>query len=163
MFGVIGPRGLGAFVAVLVVVAACVPLGVDPSVPDPAPPSASASASPSASAPPSFIRPTPNPSPTFVVYEVRAGDTLTSIARQFGTTARSIAYWNRGRYPSLDPDSSTYEPDRIETGWILQLIPTAVVDEDELPEPTPTPSPAAGSSPPAGAGSPPTDPSGDPS
>jgi hypothetical protein len=97
---------------------------------------------------PSFIRPTPNPSPTFLVYEVQAGDTLTSIARLFGTTARSIAYWNRTRYPSLDPDSSTYEPNRIEVGWTLQLIPTEVVDEDELPDPTPTPdspAPAAGS------------------
>jgi hypothetical protein len=156
---VIGPRGLVALVAILVVMAACVPMVAEPSLPD----RASPSASPSASAPPSFIRPTPDPSPTFLVYEVQAGDTLTSIARQFGTTARSIAFWNRARYPSLDPDSSTYEPDRIETGWILQLIPTAVVDEDELPEPTPTPSPTAGSSRSTGAGSPPTDPSGDPS
>lgn len=88
---------------------------------------------------PSFVRPTPIPGPTFLVYEVQPNDTLTSIARLFGTTARSIAYWNRARYPSLDPDSSTYEPNRIEAGWTLQLIPTAVVDEDELPDPTPTP------------------------
>jgi hypothetical protein len=88
---------------------------------------------------PSFVRPTPNPSPTFLVYEVQPGDTLTSIARLFGTTARSIAYWNRARYPSLDPDSSTYEPNRIVVGWTLQLIPTAIVDEDELPDPTPAP------------------------
>jgi hypothetical protein len=88
---------------------------------------------------PSFSRPTPNPSPTFLIHEVTAGETLTSIARLHGTTARSIAYWNRARYPSLDPDSSTYEPNRIEVGWILQLIPTEVVDEDELPDPTASP------------------------
>jgi hypothetical protein len=90
---------------------------------------------------PPFVRPTPRPSPTFLVYEVGAGDTLTSIARQFGTTARSIAYWNRSRYPSLDPDSPTYQPGLIKTGWLLLFIPTAVVDEDELPPPTPDPSP----------------------
>lgn len=83
------------------------------------------------------------PSPAFQVYEVRAGDTLTSIARDFGTTARSLAYWNRTQYPSLDPDSEAYQPGLIKVGWLLLLIPTAVVDEDELPDPTPTPTPAA--------------------
>jgi hypothetical protein len=96
----------------------------------------------------SFVRPTPLPSPTFQVYEVQVGDTLTSIARDFGTTPRSIAYWNRARYPSLDPDSTDYQPGLIEVGWVLLVIPTAVVDEDELPEPTPTP---AASPPPASA------------
>ena len=67
---------------------------------------------------------------------------MTSIARLYGTTARSIAYWNRDRYPSLDPDSTTYEPNRIEVGWMLRLTPTEVVDEDELPEPTPSPTPS---------------------
>ena len=108
----------------------------------------SATVGPAASAPaasPSFVRPTPRPSPTFLVYEVQAGDTLTSIARQFGTNARSIAYWNREAHPSLDPDSPTYEPGLIKIGWMLFLIPTAVVDEDELPDRTPgsTPSPSA--------------------
>jgi hypothetical protein len=110
-------------------------------------PSDPASAAPIGS--PSFVRPTPLPSPTFQVYEVRAGDTLTSIARDFGTTPRSIAYWNRTRYPSLDPDSAEYRPGLIEVGWMLLVIPTAVVDEDELPDPTPTP---AASSAPASAG-----------
>lgn len=96
---------------------------------------------PGPTAAPSFERPTPNPSPTFLVHAVAAGETLTSIARLYGTTARSIAYWNRDRYPSLDPDSMRYEPDRIEVGWTLRLIPTEVVDEDDLPDPTPSPSP----------------------
>jgi len=108
------------------------------------PPTNAASTGPERAAPtgsPSFVRPTPKPSPTFLVYEVVAGDTLTSIARHFGTTARSIAYWNRSRYPSLDPDSATYRPGLIKVGWLLLLIPTAVVDEDELPDPTPRASP----------------------
>jgi hypothetical protein len=114
------------------------------------PPSSRGAASPSpapSSATPSFVRPTPAPSPTFLVHEVRAGETLTSIARLYGTTARSIAYWNRATYPSLDPDSADYEPDRIVVGWLLRVIPTEVVDEDELPEPTDSPSSSASGSP----------------
>lgn len=134
-------RILGALVLALgsaILIAGC---GLEPAAPSDASASASASASPTsgASAPPSFVRPTPNPSPTFLAYEVRQGDTLTSIAREFGTTARSIAYWNRDTYPSLDPDSASYEPDRIRVGWVLRLIPTAVFDEDELLEVTPAP------------------------
>ena len=87
--------------------------------------------------PPSFVRPTPTPLPTFLVYIVRPGDTLTSIAREHGTTARSIAFWNRQRYPSLDPDSPRYAPNRIEVGWELLLVPDVELDED-LPEPSPS-------------------------
>lgn len=134
-----------------VALAACVP---DPAVRTPAA-TGSASVQPTNLAPtvapatdvpgasPSFVRPTPRPSPTFLVYEVRAGDTLLTIARQFGTTARSIAYWNRETYPSLDPDSPTYDPGFIKIGWTLLLIPTAVVDEDELPDPPPSAAPAS--------------------
>ncbi len=117
-----------------VAVIACVPSAAETSTSAAPAPSVS-TASPS----PSFIRPPPNPSPTFLVHVVKTGETLTSIARLFGTTPRSIAYWNRARYPSLDPDSPAYEPDRIEVGWSLQLIPTAVFDEEELLDATPTP------------------------
>ncbi len=135
--------------AVVIVAAACVPTPTGRSDGPSAPASPSTTNSGPATSPPnvgptaspSFIRPTPNPSPTFLIYEVRPGDSLTSIARLFGTTARSIAYWNRARYPSLDPDSSTYEPNRIVVGWTLQLVPTAVVDEEDLPDPTPPPTP----------------------
>ena len=94
---------------------------------------------------PTFAYPTPSPQPTFLSYRVRVGDTLNSIATQHRTTARSIAWWNRGTYPSLDPESATYEPDRIELGWTLVLIPGVVVDENNPPSPSPvpaTPSPA---------------------
>jgi len=83
------------------------------------------------SAPPSFVRPTPTPLPTFLSYVVKAGDTLDSIARAHGTTARSIAFWNRSTYPSLDPDSSAYAPDRIAIGWVLLLVPDIEIDEDQ--------------------------------
>ena len=87
--------------------------------------------------------PTPIPSPTPVAYIVRTGDSLTSIARRYGTTARSIAYWNRITYPSLDPDSADYAPDRIGVGWTLTVWPGQVVDEQNPPPgPSPTPRPS---------------------
>jgi len=87
---------------------------------------------------PSFVRPTPTPLPTFFVYVVQAGDSLTSIARAFSTTGFSIAAWNGDAYPSLDPDSETYLPNRIKVGWILRLIPNLVIDEEDLLAPSPT-------------------------
>ena len=103
---------------------------------------------------PSFVRPTPSPNPTFMTYVVRTGDTLNSIVRQFGTTARSIAWWNRGTYPSLDPESDKYDPNRLEVGWRLVLIPNTVVDDNNPPTPSPGPSasPAPGGSPSATSG-----------
>jgi hypothetical protein len=80
---------------------------------------------------PSFVRPTPTPLPTFLSYVVKAGDTLDSIAQAHGTTVRSIAFWNRSTYPSLDPDTSAYAPDRIAIGWVLLLVPDIEIDEDQ--------------------------------
>jgi LysM domain len=138
----------------IVSVGACIPTGARVPTTVPAASSgASASAvvapSPSPSGPsarPSFIYPTPTPLPTFFVYQVRPGDTLTSIAQAHGTTARSISFWNRGRYPSLDPDSSTYRPNRIDVGWELVLIPDVELDPEDLPEPSPPASPSPASS-----------------
>ena len=132
------------------VVAACIPASRGrPGAIEPGPSTSqgldSASAMPTAtgpSAPPSFVRPTPTPQPTFFAYVVKRGDTLTSIARAHRTTARSIAFWNSAQHPSLDPDSSSYAPNRIEVGWILLLVPDLELDPEELePEPTPPPSP----------------------
>jgi hypothetical protein len=92
---------------------------------------------------PSFVRPTPTPLPPFTTYVVTRGDTLTSIARMFKTTGRSIAYWNRAAYPSLDPESSHYDPNSIRRGWSLRLIPGVTFDENSIPEPTDSPDPSA--------------------
>lgn len=87
---------------------------------------------------PRIVAPTPTPAPTFLVYTVKGGDSLNTIAHRFGTTARSIAFWNRSTYPSLDPDSATYRPGLLKIGWTLFLIPNDVVDEDAIPGPEPS-------------------------
>jgi LysM domain-containing protein len=127
----------------IIVAAACIPGAIPSTASTPSPDSTitGASASPSPSGPsarPSFTYPTPTPLPTFLVYTVRSGDTLTSIAREHATTARSIAFWNRERYPSLDPDSPRYTPNRIEVGWQLLLIPDVELDPEDLPESSPS-------------------------
>jgi Tfp pilus assembly protein FimV len=144
-----GPiRSLLLVVGLAMAVSGCVPepAGRTQAPPSPSPSVAAATASPTPSGPtpsPSFIRPTPLPSPTFFVYVVRSGDTLSSIARRFVTSAFSLAVWNRDTYPSLDPESEGYAPDRIQVGWPLRLIPDQVVDEEVLLEPTPSPAPSA--------------------
>jgi hypothetical protein len=96
-----------------------------------------------------FIRPTPTPLPTFATYVVRPGDSLSSIARTFATTPRSLAWWNRGTYPNLDPQSAAYNPNHVEPGWVLTLIPGVIVDDLHPPTPSPglaTPSASPGPS-----------------
>ena len=100
-----------------------------------------------------FGYPTPSPEPTFMTYVVRVGDSLTTIARAYGTSARSLAWWNRGTYPSLDPESPGYDPNSIHTGWRLVLIPGETVDEENPPSPSPappTPTPATSPAAPSG-------------
>jgi hypothetical protein len=91
---------------------------------------------------PSFVRPTPTPAPTFLIYVVKTGDNLGTIARRYGTTARSIAFWNRGSYPTLDPEAANYRPDLVRIGWTLLLIPNVTFDEQSLPGPSTTDSSA---------------------
>jgi hypothetical protein len=72
-------------------------------------PTAPPSSGPTASLPPAPPA-TPQPSPTQLAYLVQPGDNLLSIARRYRTTGRSIAYWNRATYPSLDPDRGGLAP-----------------------------------------------------
>lgn len=136
-------------------VAACVPPPagrVSPTIDPASTPAPTAVPTPIVPDPsPSFVRPTPTPRPTFLAYVVEAGDTLTAIARRFATTPQSIAFWNRSSYPSLDPDSSAYEPDRIRVGWTLLLIPDVEVSEEEMLAEPPSPSPLGSAAPAAGA------------
>ena len=124
-------------IALSMCVAACVPQPVGRATSSPAastgPPATPTptSAPTGPTPPPSFVRPTPTPLPTFLSYVVKSGDTLTSIARAHETTPRSIAFWNRTTYPSLDPDSPDYQPDRLAIGWILLLVPGTEIEEDD--------------------------------
>lgn len=91
------------------------------------------------SARPTFSRPTPSPGPTFATYTVKRGDTLNGIAKKYHTTARSISWWNRGAYPSLDPEAPGYDPGTIRVGWKLVILPGVTVDENNPPTPSPAP------------------------
>lgn len=127
-----------------ILAAGCLPDAVGPLASSGSPPPATPTARPTPSGPtpvPTFVPPTPTPGPTFLNYVVVKGDSLTSIARRFNTKARSIAFWNRATYPSLDPESDKYSPNRIELGWILVLIPGSMVDENALPSLIPIPLP----------------------
>ena len=130
-------RIIGAL-TVAVLLAACVPEPTN----RPSPSGAGSAATPTPTAVPtpagptptlSFIRPTPTPRPTFFVYTVVSGDNLVTIARRYGTTGTSIAYWNRVTYPSLDPESNKYRPNHLVVGWTLMLIPNVEVDPENLP------------------------------
>jgi hypothetical protein len=136
-----------AVIVLAVVLGACLPEAVGSGRPaSNGPVSGPATPSPAPSGPtpsPSFVRPTPTPMPTFLSYVVARGDSLNTIAHRYATTARSIAFWNRATYHSLDPESSRYSPNSIKVGWTLVLIPGVVFDENDLPEPTDTPVPTA--------------------
>ena len=123
--------------------------GVQASGPASAPASAGRSAVGTA-LPSGSSAPSASPGPSFFVYTVARGDSLLSIARRYGTTGRSIAYWNRDTYPSLDPDSKGYQPNRIEIGWKLRMIPNVTLDDQgTLPSRKPTAVPIpSGSRPP---------------
>jgi hypothetical protein len=126
--------GTGALL-IAVILAACVPEPTN-RIPAGATPTPTATPVPTPAGPtptPSFVRPTPTPQPTFLTYTVKSGDSLGAIAKRFKTSARSIAYWNRATYPSLDPESGSYRPDYLKVGWVLVLIPNAEVDPEDLP------------------------------
>jgi hypothetical protein len=132
------PRVLAILLTAAILVVGCVPEptnrpspsgGGTVSTPPPTPIPTPAGPTPT----PSFVRPTPTPQPTFLIYTVVGGDSLTSIAKRFGTTPQSIAYWNRVNHQSLDPDSPSYRPNVLKIGWTLQIIPNAVVDPEDLP------------------------------
>ena len=136
-------RAIAALLAIALVLAACLPATNPPSAGPTAGPSGSGSPAPSGPTPtPSFVRPTPTPLPSFLAVVVAAGDTLNSIARTHATTARSIAWWNRATYPSLNPESADYRPELIQPGWVLVLIPGITVDDANPPTlPPGTPGP----------------------
>ncbi|HEY6570268.1 MAG TPA: LysM domain-containing protein [Candidatus Limnocylindrales bacterium] len=135
------PVVIGAL-ALAIAIAGCLPASVRPTTPPPPTPGPTPTAPPTPTPTPG--PPTPTPGPTFRLYKVQRGDTLTRVARRFKTSTRSLSYWNREKYPTLDPESARYRPDRLELGWVLQVIPNKeyVAPEDDGEtgiEVTPTP------------------------
>lgn len=147
-------RRSGIVVAALVAalaVAGCLPATLRPT-PTPGP-TAAPTPTPTAAPTPTPGPPTPTPAPTFALHTVQRGDTLTSLATQYRTTARSIAWWNRAAYPTLDPESAAYNPDRLQAGWVLRILPgqeyQAPMDAGESPDVTPSPVGSGSPSPPS--------------
>jgi peptidoglycan-N-acetylglucosamine deacetylase len=110
-------------------------------------PTASPSPGTTATAQPTLVptptnEPTPAPTPTPVVHIVVAGDSLSLIALRYDTTWQSVVYWNLEQYASLDPASSTYDPNLLLVGWRLVVWPGVTVDY-QPPLPTPAPVPPA--------------------
>jgi hypothetical protein len=128
--------------ALALVAGACLPAAIRPT-PTPAP-TPTPTPTPDPTPTPTPAPPTPTPAPTFLVHRVVRGDTLTSIARRYRTSGRSIAYWNRDQYPTLDPESARYNPNRLERGWMLRVLPgreyVPPPDDGETGE-TPSPTP----------------------
>ena len=81
--------------------------------------------------PPTVTPPSPTPSPGYITYVVQRGDTLSAIARRFGTTVTAIAQANNIPNPNL-----------IYVGQVL-IIPVggATPPPTTTPGPTPTPPP----------------------
>jgi peptidoglycan/xylan/chitin deacetylase (PgdA/CDA1 family) len=70
------------------------------------------------------------------MYTVQGGDTLSSIARTWGTTVAQLQAWNGSSYPSL-----LTNPDTLEAGWILVVAgdPGATPLPTTVPTVAPTP------------------------
>jgi hypothetical protein len=129
--------------ACLLALAGCLPSAVRPT--PTAAPTLAPTPTPVPAPTPTPGPPTPTPAPTFFQYTVVSGDTLEGIADRFGTQGRSIAYWNRIRYPSLDPESASYQPDLLQAGWVLAILPNQLYspppdDGESGEEVTPAPS-----------------------
>jgi hypothetical protein len=110
-----------ALASLALVAAACLPASVRPTPTPPPTPTPAPSAPPTPTPTPG--PPTPTPGPAFVLHTVVRGDTLTNLARKYETSGRSIAYWNRDEYSSLDPESADYQPNNLKIGWVLRVLP----------------------------------------
>ncbi|HEX2193941.1 MAG TPA: polysaccharide deacetylase family protein [Candidatus Limnocylindria bacterium] len=101
----------------------------------------SASTAPSAAASLS-IAASPSANPGGTSYTVQPGDTLSAIARAWGTTLAQLQAWNADRYPSLAGD-----PNALQAGWVLLVSgdPNATPRPSSAPtaRPTPAPTPVA--------------------
>jgi peptidoglycan/xylan/chitin deacetylase (PgdA/CDA1 family) len=131
-----------ALLSCLLVGSACQVAGptASPSPTEAATPSATPTGSPSPSATTSA---SPSPSgEVFTSHVVQAGDTLYRIAATYETSWQSLVFWNKDRFASLNPDDPSYDPGRIEIGWVVVLQPGVVLAYEPGPGATPRPSAA---------------------
>jgi peptidoglycan/xylan/chitin deacetylase (PgdA/CDA1 family) len=135
------PRRLAAGLAVTLLLVACGP-GGSPT------PSASASHQPSpietplGTILPSEVEssaPSETAGPYGTTYTVRGGDTLSSVARAWGTTVQQLQAWNAVTYPSLAAD-----PNTLQAGWILVVAGDPGTTPLPIVTPTAAPTPAPG-------------------
>ncbi len=141
-------RAVPALLTLLVALGACTASAVPTATPMPsvsASPSAPASEPPSVGPSPSDGTASPTAAPTPFAgteHTVRAGESLTGIARLYGATLAELQAWNAERHPSLSAN-----PGIIEPGWVLIVS----LEPGATPAPTPgaTPRPTA---PPSGGG-----------
>jgi peptidoglycan/xylan/chitin deacetylase (PgdA/CDA1 family)/LysM repeat protein len=122
-------RRTGAALIGCLLLAACGG-GLDPS---PSAPSASATIG-ETSLVPTTAEPSPGQTVEGTTYTVQGGDSLSSIARAWGTTVVQLQAWNAVRYPSLTDD-----PDSLQAGWVLIVAAAS----GATPLPTASPPPAA--------------------
>ena len=135
-------RHLAVGVALFVLLTACAPaISPTPAATGSGSHSPSASVIPSSSSSPQ-ASPTLTPSPSEPIigttYTVRGGDTLSSIARAWGTSVAQLQAWNADAYPSL-----LTNPNILEAGWILVVaaepgttpVPSAVTTLAPTPPP----------------------------
>jgi peptidoglycan/xylan/chitin deacetylase (PgdA/CDA1 family) len=134
-------RRLAAGVAVILLVTACGPsVSATPSPLGSASPQPSATATPARSASPDespSVGPLPSAPENATTYTVLPGDTLSSIARAWGTTVTQLQAWNGTTHPSLFTD-----PNTLQVGWIL------IVAGDPGTTPLPTSAPTVAPTPP---------------
>ena len=134
-----------AVLLVAAVLAACgttAPTSVEPS---PSPPSAEPTSSEQPS-PTETAMPSASASQGGLTYTVQPGDTLSSIARDWGTTVAQLQAWNGEAHPSLISD-----PNTLQAGWDLIVsgdpqatpVPTPAVTPAPVTPPPSTPPPAA--------------------
>jgi peptidoglycan-N-acetylglucosamine deacetylase len=132
------PARLPSVLALLLAVSACAsPAATPGSTPTIGVPGGQThSPAPSGSGDPSVAptsSPVPSPSPVDgTTYTVVPGDSLSAIARAYGTTTAQLQAWNGEAHPSL-----VTNPGVIEPGWVL------IVSGDPGVTPMPAPTPSA--------------------
>jgi peptidoglycan/xylan/chitin deacetylase (PgdA/CDA1 family) len=132
-------RRFAAGLAALLLLTACAPAVSPTPTATPtgsASPSTTASASPGSTVPSPSLEPSPSEPVAGTTYTVQGGDTLSSIARAWGTSVAQLQAWNGSAYPSL-----LTNPDTLEAGWILIVAGDPGVTP--LPTVAPTPVPTA--------------------